>query len=64
MCGAGISSVSQRETAMAVSKSSKRLVQRYGSRKAITCNNQAEVMKCSDGSRIRPSKRGPDTSIV
>lgn len=59
----GIASASQADTAAALAEHSGRLVRKYGSGKAIECDNQARVMRCSDGTVATPSVTGPDTRV-
>ena len=59
----GISSASQKETAAALAEHSESLVRSYGTGRTIRCDNRAEVMKCSDGTRVLPKKGGPDTRV-
>ena len=59
---AGLSSASQRDTAKSLSRNLPRLTRKYAD-SVVRCRNSAAVMRCSDGSRVVPDPRGPDTRV-
>lgn len=58
----GLSSASQRDTARSIRQNLGRLTQKYAD-SVVRCKNSAAVMRCSDGSRVVPDPRGPDTRV-